>query len=112
MADERTIMWSGISGEKFKYWIHPIGTSYKEVPGNYIFAKETSPNNWTPIYVGETDNLDRRLGNPNEHEKLPCVRRHGGTHIHSHTSVDNSAIRRKEESDIRDKWNPPCNLED
>jgi hypothetical protein len=112
MADERTIMWSGISGEKFKYWINPIGTSYEKVPGNYIFAKETSPNKWTPIYVGETDNLDRRLSNPDEHEKLPCVRRHGGTHIHSHRSVDNGAIRRKEEADIRDNWKPPCNLED
>jgi len=112
MTDERTIMWSGISGEKYKYWITPIGTSFRAEPGNYIFAKETSPNTWTAIYIGETDNLDRRLSNPDDHEKLPCVRRYGGTHIHSHTSVADSVIRRKEESDIRDKWNPQCNLED
>lgn len=112
MADERTIMWSGLSGEKYKYWIYPIGASFKPVPGNYIFAKETSPQNWTAIYVGETDDLGRRLNNPNSHEKMPCVRRYGGTHIHSHTSSDNGTIRRNEESDIRGKWNPKCNLED
>lgn len=112
MVEERTIMWSGISGEKYKYWISLVGTSFKAEPGNYIFAKETSPQTWEAIYVGETDNLDRRLSNPNNHEKMPCVRRYDGTHIHSHISSDNSVIRRNEESDIRDKWNPKCNLED
>ena len=109
MSDERTIMWLGISGNQYKYWISPIGSSFKPVAGNYIFAKETSPSKWTAIYVGETDNLARRLS---DHEKLLCVRRNGGTHIHHHTSVDEGILRRKEESDIRDKWNQPCNLED
>ena len=109
MTDERTMMWSGISGKEYKYWIVSIGASFKPVAGNYIFAKETSPNTWAPIYVGETDNLERRLS---DHDKLPCVRRYGATHIHSHTSVDDNASRRKEEADIRDKWNPPYNLED
>jgi hypothetical protein len=112
MADERTIMWSGISGKTYKYWIKPIGTSFKSEPGNYIFAKETSQQTWIAIYVGETDNLDRRLSNPDSHEKIGCVRRNGGTHIHAHTSSDNTTTRRGEEADIRDKWNPPCNLED
>ena len=111
MTDEPTIMWPGISGNEYKYWISPIGSSFKSAPGNYIFAKETSPNKWTAIYVGETDNLDRRLSNPNDHEKLSCIRRHGGTHIHHHSSPDDDLLRRKEESDIRDKSNPPCNLE-
>ena len=110
MADELTIMWSGISGKEYKYWITPIGTSFKSEAGNYIFTKGTKPHTWTPIYVGETDNLDRRL-TPN-HEKMPCVKRYGGTHIHTHTSLSTEATRRSEEADIRDKWNPPCNLED
>ncbi len=103
-------MWSGVSGREYKYWIYPIGTSFKPVAGNYIFAKETKPHEWTPIYVGETDNLERRL-TPN-HGKMPCVKRYGGTHVHTHTSSDDDETRRVEEADIRDKWNPPCNLED
>ena len=110
MEDERIIMWSGISGKEYKYWIYPIGMSFNPVVGNYIFAKETKPNTWTPIYVGETDNLQRRL--TSNHEKTPCVKRYGGTHVHTHTSSDDDTVRRNEEADIRDKWNPPCNLED
>jgi hypothetical protein len=111
MTAERTMEWVGISGEKYKYWVYPIGTSFDPVPGNYIFARETSPNTWIAIYAGETDNLASRLNNPNLHEKWPCICHHDWTHIHSHRSVDDSAIRQKEESDIKDKWYPPCNLE-
>ena len=110
MADDLTILWDGKSGKEYKYWIHPIGTSFKPVAGNYIFAKETKPNTWSPIYVGETDNLERRL--TFNHEKMPCVKRYGGAHVHTHTSSDDEATRRNEEADIGDKWNPPCNLED
>jgi hypothetical protein len=111
MTDETTTMWLGVSGKEYKYWINPIGTSFKSEPGNYIFAKETSPDVWTAIYVGETDDLGRRLNNPDSHEKMPCIRRYGGTHIHAHTSSDSEVIRRGEESDIRDKQNPKCNYE-
>ena len=110
MADELTIMWLGISGKEYKYWIYPIGTSFKPVAGNYIFAREIKPNEWTPIYVGETDNLQRRL--TPEHEKMPCITHYGGTHVHTHASSDDEATRKNEEADIMDKWNPPCNLED
>ena len=110
MAGELTINWDGKSGKEHKYWIYPIGTTFEPAAGNYVFAKETEPHHWTPIYVGETDNLQRRL--TTNHEKTPCINRHGGTHVHTHTSSDNQAVRREEEADIRDKWNPPCNLED
>ena len=103
-----TIMWPGASGKEYKYWIHPIGTSFEDKPGNYIFAKETAPDRWTPIYIGETDSLKDRLSS---HEKMPCVRRYGGTHVHVHTSSADATIRRDEESDLLDKWDPPCNRE-
>ena len=107
MAKE-TIMWPGASGEEYEYWIHLIGATFKDSPGNYIFAKETSPGRWTPIYIGETESLKDRLSN---HEKIPCVKRHGGTHIHAHTNSSDVNARRAEESDLRAKWDPPCNKE-
>ncbi len=103
-----TIMWPGASGKEYKYWIHAIGTTFKDEPGNYIFAKETSRGHWTPIYIGETNSLRDRLSN---HEKMSCVRRNGGTHIHAHTSSSDVNVRRAEESDLLDKWDPPCNKE-
>ena len=85
-----------------------MNTSFKDEPGNYIFAKETSSGYWTPIYIGETDSLKDRLSN---HEKMPCVKRHGGTHVHVHTSSSDEQARRAEESDLLAKWDPPCNKE-
>jgi len=108
MAEELIIMWPGASGKEYKYWIYPIGTAFKAVPGNYIFAKQTKPNTWTPVYVGETDNLDERLAN---HEKMPCVKRNGGTHVHAHACSDSVPIRQAEEADIMEKFKPTCNLE-
>jgi hypothetical protein len=105
---EQTIMWPGASGKEYKYWIHSINTSFKDSPGNYIFSKETSRGYWTPIYIGETDSLKKRLSN---HEKMPCVKRYGGTHIHAHTSSSDEKVRRAEESDLLAKWDPPCNKE-
>lgn len=105
---EQTIMWPGISGKQYKYWIHPINTSFKDEPGNYIFAKKTSSGEWTPIYIGETGSLKDRLSN---HNKMSCISRYGGTHIHAHTSSSDERVRRVEESDLLGKWNPPCNKE-
>ena len=105
---EQTIMWPGVSGKDYKYWIYPMGSSFKDEPGNYIFAKETSSNRCTPIYIGETDSLENRLAN---HEKLPCVKRYGGTHIHAHTTPGGEQVRKAEEEDLLAKWDPPCNKE-
>lgn len=105
---ERTILWAGASGTQYKYWILDMDASLKDQPGNYIFAREVSPGRWVPLYIGETDSLRRRLA---DHEKLPCVRRNGGTHIHAHTSSSDEDVRRAEESDLIKKWDPPCNQE-
>ena len=104
----RKILWTGSSGEKYEYLIYEIDTSFKNKPSNYIFAKETSPKEWLPVYIGETYLLADRLSN---HEKLPCVKRNGGTHIHVHISSSDEEIRRSEEVDLIEKWDPPCNKE-
>ena len=108
MTDTPTIMWPGASGKEYRYWIYPIGTTFEDTPGNYLFAKESSPGRWTPIYIGETESLSDRLSN---HDKMPCINRHGGTHIHTHTTFGSQDVRRAEESDLLANWNPPCNKE-
>ena len=105
---EQTILWSGASGRQYKYWTYPINTEFKECPANYIFAKEVSPGRWMPVYIGETENLKQRMTN---HERKPCALRNGATHLHAHTSSDDVDIRRAEESDLIQKWDPVCNRE-
>lgn len=102
---ELIIQWPGKSGTQYKYWISPIDSTFKEEGGNYIFAKESRPGSWVPIYFGQARNLKERLGN---HEKEPCAVRNGATHIHSHLNATEAA-RLAEESDLLARWSTPCN---
>ena len=101
----RECEWTGKSGTKYHYTIYEIGGDWNDIPGNYIFAKETSLRNWTPLYIGETESFKDRLPNHNE---LPCIQRNGGTHIHARTNRSNDA-RLKEEADLLANYTTPCN---
>lgn len=104
MAD--AINWLGQSGTKCQHWIYPIGASFKNKPGNYVFAKETSAGYWSPVYIGQTDDLGGRLAN---HEKEQIAKRHGATHIHAHVNEDGERARLAEERDLIARWKPSCN---
>lgn len=108
MADDTpTIEWPGKSGTTYKYWIYPRkGSSFKAEPGNYIFARETKPGYWTPIYIGETSDLSSRFLN---HHQNDCIDENKATHIHAHLTSGGAQVRRDEETDLRGKWDTPCN---
>ena len=61
MSDALKCTWTGKSGTQYIYEIHPIGTKFREVPGNYIFAKESQPGYWSSRYIGQTNNLEKRI---------------------------------------------------
>jgi hypothetical protein len=106
MSTARTIVWPGLSGIQYQYWIYPISDFlFKAEPGNYIFARE-QPDGHVAIYAGETCNLSERFDN---HHKLRCILRHGATHIHAHVSAYDDEVRRYEEADIIARWQPLCN---
>jgi len=106
MAETPTIYWEGQSGEKYKFWIYVMGTTFNDKEGaNYIFAKETTKGSYKPIYIGETGDLSERFDN---HHKMPCIRRNGATHIHVHLNTSQTN-RSAEETDLIQKWNPICN---
>ena len=104
MATE-TYNWEGLSGKSYKYYIHPI-CSFKAAPGNYIFASKSFSGEWIPIYIGQTSDLSERFDN---HHKATCIIDHGATHIHVHVSSDDENVRREEEQDLIDLYQPPCN---
>ena len=84
----------------------PDRTKFREVPGNYIFAKETSPGRWAARYIGQTINLNERLG---DHEKEACAKRNGATHIHVHANGSGEQARKAEEKDLILNNQPTCN---
>jgi hypothetical protein len=106
MAEVQAIDWPGLSGKTYRYWIYPIGTTFDGKPGNYAFAKESSPNTWVSVYFGQTGDLSERFEN---HHKASCARRNGATHIHVHMNKDGEAARLREERDLIAKWRPVCN---
>ncbi len=105
MADEPTIDWPGKSGNAYHYWIYPLPPAFEADPGNYVFARETKPARWIPIYVGETGDLSERF---DDHHAMPCIKRNNATHIHVHAHTAGKEARQDEEADIIARWNPPC----
>jgi hypothetical protein len=96
--------WPGKSGRAYTYQVYPLGTLFNDVAGNYAYAKLIG-SRWVPCYIGQTHGLRARLAS---HEKEPCARRQGATHIHAkvNTSTQDRLI---EEEDLIRLWNPPCN---
>lgn len=99
------VIWPGLTGNRYVYEVYRIGTPFKSVPGNYIFARWDG-GRWTNLYTGETGDLSERFTN---HHKEPCVLSRGATHLHVHQSSTNAATRRAEEGDIIKRHRPPCN---
>ena len=106
MSHAPTINWRGRSGREYAYHIYPIGTEFKSAPGNYVFAKQTRPNTFQPIYIGETEDLSQRFDN---HHKMPCIRRNGATHITVHANYNGEQARKAEEADLIANYRPICN---
>ena len=100
--------WQGASGQSYEYEVLSFSANWNDVPGNYIFAKQMN-NTWEPVYIGETSSLKDRI--TTSHEKYPCVFSHGFTHVHAHGSNSSQVIRRQEETDLLNRFNPPCNRE-
>jgi hypothetical protein len=112
VTEAQQIKWPGVSGQEYVHFIYPIAGAerYAMKGGNYIFAKETRPGFWTPLYNGETGDLNDRLYlRLNEHHKLACVLAAGATHLHVKLTPEGENERLRQETDIRQRWHPSCN---
>ncbi len=108
MAVKPTIRWPGLSGTGYIYFIYPRGTTFDpSQPGNYVHAVETSPGRFKPVYIGQTNDLNRRL---TTHDQQSCVDSEGATHVCVHVN-SNEAARLVEEKDLIRRWQPPCNTQ-
>jgi hypothetical protein len=105
MSSQGKMKWQGQFGS-YEYEVYPIDQEFKDVPGNYIFAKQDAFGRWVPQYMGQTQSLADRL---RHHEKEVCAKRNGATHIHAHANRNESS-RLIEEKDLVSKWKPCCNV--
>jgi hypothetical protein len=102
------IYWKDKSGTSHRFWIYPRGTKFNEpCPGIYIYARETSPHKWIPIYIGQTENVNVRLANHGQQER---VDQNGATHIHV-SIITPEKSRLAIEKDLIEQWKPVCNTQ-
>jgi hypothetical protein len=96
MANQETCTWSGVSGQKYQYYVFPRHPNIAPADGNYIYAKKNAEGRWVPIYIGEGD-LSKRASS--DHHRIECIDLKQATHVHMHLNPTKAA-RRNEEQDL------------
>ena len=106
----QTIDWQGKSGKMYRYWFLEKTTSdsIKAEGGNYNFVKQLTNGKWTPLYFGESGDLQGRIPG---HEVWAAAVRLGATHVMAHTTPAGERARQAEEQDLIAFWNPPLNTQ-
>ena len=105
MLQPPTIIWPGLSVFQYTYWVYPRGSRFRPgQPGNYIYAVEKLPDQLTPLYIGETTDLNQRLL---DHDCEFSLFR--ATHVCVHVNPFGEESRKSEEQDLIGRWQPACN---
>ena len=98
--------WLGQSGKAYRFEVHPIDTTFRPLPGVYIYASQSEDGGWIPIYIAQTRDLHQRLEG---HVKPEDAVANGATHLHAHYDTVGQAARCTEERDLVLRWRPVCN---
>ncbi len=105
-ASSALIQWTGQSGKQYPYEVFPITTTFRALPGNFIYARQSEDGQWMPIYIAQTRDLHQRLEG---HVSTEDAVQNGATHIHAHYDTVGQAARCSEERDLILRWQPVCN---
>lgn len=107
-----TIKLNGLYGRAYDFNLHPLhGTVFNRVPGVYVAMRSAAFGEIWPLYVGESDDLYRRLiSDRMAHEGLNRAIMRGATHIAAKVIRDRTA-RLSLETELRHSLNPPCNMQ-
>ena len=133
--------WKGASGTSYLFNGHKLSMFHKsagnpelpELPGIYIFTYfEKESGHHLPAYIGETGDLNRRLGedwNNGKHEARKCIEQYKPSRLYvtaygvppegfpdgilelSQTALDEKDRRLEVEDDLIAAWLPPCNAD-
>lgn len=92
------------------FQVYEIGTSFYNVPGVYIFAKQEHDHlnqlAWKALYIGQTTSQQERLS---DHPIESAARILGATHIHAVGNVHEEEQRLQIERTLIDAYDPPLN---
>jgi hypothetical protein len=103
----QAVEWTGHSGTHYRYYIWPRGAKIEGAPpGNFLHVKVAEDGTLVPVYIAQTEDLNRRLLSPEERE---CIDAEGATQLHIHISYKGEKERMEEEADLVARWLPVCN---
>ena len=105
-ASSSKILWTGQSGREYSYEVFGLDTSFRPLPGNFVYAYQNEDGTWTPVYIAQTRDLHQRLEG---HVKMEDAVGKGATHLHAHYTSEGQAARCNEERDLVLRWTPVCN---
>lgn len=104
----KAIEWPGKSGKKYRYHFVDMGQPFETIAGNYCFAKQLANGNFVPLYFGETSDFENRMPGHDVWAKALVL---GATHAMAHSTLGGVEVRRAEERDLIQKWNPTLNTQ-
>ena len=98
------------SGNKYDFWLYPIGTNFKKAAGVYAFARDDG-NAWAIIYIGEAEDLkDRLYTRLKQHHRYKCaVQDESATHLLTRLVAGGEQARLDLETSLRRHYDPVCN---
>jgi hypothetical protein len=99
-------VWTGQSGQKYRYTVYMFGTMLGPGPANFIFARETQAGRYEALFVGQTQDLSEPF---DDRVAVDCMKQGRVTHIHVRHTDAREEVRRAERSDLISAVNPPCN---
>lgn len=75
----------GLGGTRYQFEVYPAATEFRAVPGLYFFGHPTANGGWRALYIGQTHDLQMRVGSGlKNHHQLAAATRLGMTHIGVH----------------------------
>lgn len=105
---EKDITFVGDSGKRYDFTAYTTNTPFNDVSAVYIFTRRGDDGKYRFLYVGETEELGKRIRN---HEKWTCVNRYNCDSICIHRVENNKTKRVTIQNDLIN-WGdsrPPCN---
>lgn len=101
------VVFTDLRGRRFTYSVRRLEDYWAAVAGNYIFAKRTH-DAWVPLYIGETDNLQRRMAT--RHEAWEWCRNRGAAYVLARPNLEGAKAREDEARALTVAYDPPGNF--
>ena len=104
-----SLTFQGISGNAYEFVAYPWDADFETISAVYVITKFVvqpgeSPY-YTPIYVGQTDNLSNHF---DSHPKTECIARYGANCV-CILPIEDNQYRSQVESQIKANYKLVCN---